>query len=150
MSSGTTARSGLVAPARWDASATWRSFTRTAATAAPMAILQCGKCSARRSISGDVGHSASLPRSARWATCRAQRRPALPLRELRRMERILELDDPVPNVCLCVHHGGVVDGGPDLLEQEVEEELSGQLAELVLELLGEVAADRRERLGARI
>src|SRR5438477_6919759 len=45
MSSGRTARSGLVARARRNASETWRSLMKMAAAAAPMVILLTRKCS---------------------------------------------------------------------------------------------------------
>jgi len=64
------------------------------------------------------------------------------------MQRILELDDAVPEIGLRIHDRRVVDRRADLLDHEVEEELGRQLAQLVLQLLGEVATDRRERLGA--
>jgi len=66
------------------------------------------------------------------------------------MQRILELDDAIPHVRLRVRDGRIVDGRANLLEHEVEEQLGRQFTQLVLQLLGEVATDRRERLGARI
>ena len=90
---------------------------------------------------------AAPPTSARWTATGSSSRTALPVRKLRRVKRILELDDTVAEVRLRIRDRGVVDRRADLLAHEVEEQLGRQFAQLVLELLGEVAAKRRERFG---
>src|SRR5215218_2067728 len=68
----------------------------------------------------------------------------IPVGKFRLVTRVLEIGHAVAQKALCVAHRRVVDRGTDLLEDELEEELRGELAQLEVELLGAIAAQRAQ------
>jgi hypothetical protein len=95
-----------------------------------------------------VTRAGSEPIAVRRA--RLLRRPsdrrAGPVGEFRRRARAVEIGDAIAEECLRVGNCAVVDRRADLLENELQHQPRLQIADVLVELLGEVAAQRRDRL----
>src|SRR5687767_7146967 len=97
---------------------------------------------------GDQLAGAGMHWTERLPTAPLARAP-VPVRELRLVTRVLEIGDAVAQESLRVAERRVVDRRADLLEDELEEELCGKLAQLEVEFLGAVAAERADCPGGR-